>query len=95
MLRAIQFATRMGFDISGDTAEAIKSLAPELKSVSGERVFEEFKKAWTKGKADAETFVTLLWKLDVGKELFGDEFNPYIMKLSGIGMTTSRQLTKL
>jgi tRNA nucleotidyltransferase/poly(A) polymerase len=84
MLRAIQFATRMGFDISGETADAIKSLAPSLKSVSGERVFEEFKKAWTKGKADTETFVTLLWKLDVGSVLFGEEFNPYIMKLSGL-----------
>jgi len=84
MLRAVQFATRMGFDISGETAEAIKSLAPELKSVSGERIFDEFKKAWTKGKADAETFVTLLWKLDIGAELFGGDFNPYIMTLSNL-----------
>jgi tRNA nucleotidyltransferase/poly(A) polymerase len=81
MLRAIQFATRMGFDISGETAEAIRSLSSELASVSGERIFEEFKKAWTKGKADTETFVTLLWKLEVGEKLFGPEFNPFIIKL--------------
>lgn len=81
MLRAIQFATRMGFDISGETAEAIRSLSGELVSVSGERIFEEFKKAWTKGKADTETFITLLWKLEVGEKLFGSEFNPFIVKL--------------
>jgi tRNA nucleotidyltransferase/poly(A) polymerase len=82
MIRAIQFATRMGFDISGETAEAIKSNVSDLKSVSGERIFEEFKKAWTKGKADSEILVTLLWKLGIGEELFGSDFNPYIVKLS-------------
>jgi tRNA nucleotidyltransferase/poly(A) polymerase len=84
MLRAIQFATRMGFDITGETAEAIKSLASDLKSVSGERIFEELKKAWTKGKADTEVLVTLLWKLGIGEELFGSEFNPFIVKLQGL-----------
>jgi tRNA nucleotidyltransferase/poly(A) polymerase len=84
MLRALQFATRMGFDISGDTAEAIKELAPTLKTVPGERVFEEFKKAWTKGKADTETFVKLLWKLNIGETLFGEDFNPYIVKLPSL-----------
>jgi len=82
ILRALQFATRMGFDITGKTAEAIKELAPLLHNVSGERVFEEFKKAWTKGRADSETFVKLLWKLDIGFELFGNKFNPYVLDLS-------------
>ena len=42
MLRAIQFATRMGFDIEGETLVAIQTLKGKLKSVSGERFLEEF-----------------------------------------------------
>lgn len=82
MLRAIQFATRMGFDISGETLEAIKTLKGKLKSVSGERILEEFKKAWTKGNADAEVFIALLEKTGVGKLLFGNDFDPFPVKLN-------------
>jgi len=76
MLRAIQFATRMGFDIDGETLESIKALRNKLKSVSGERILEEFKKAWTKGNADAHVFIDLLDKTGVGKLLFGNDFSP-------------------
>lgn len=76
MLRAIQFATRMGFVIETETFMAIRKLAPMLKTVSGERILEEFKKAWTKGKADSEVFITLLETTGVGKLLFGEDFAP-------------------
>ena len=76
MLRAIQFATRMGFVIEPETFMAIHKLAPMLKTVSGERILEEFKKAWTKGKADSEVFITLLETTGVGKLLFGEDFAP-------------------
>jgi tRNA nucleotidyltransferase (CCA-adding enzyme) len=42
MLRAIQFATRMGFKIHNQTATAIRENLSLLKTVSGERVLEEF-----------------------------------------------------
>ena len=75
------FATRMGFDITGETEEAIRALAPKLKSVSGERIFEELKKAWTKGKADASVLIALLKKLNIGPTIFGADFNPIAVKL--------------
>jgi len=81
MLRAIQFATRMGFDIEGETLVAIQTLKGKLKSVSGERILEEFKKAWTKGNADSEVFIALLEKTGVGKLLFGADFAPQPVKL--------------
>ncbi len=81
MIRAVQFATRMGFDITGDTEEAIRKLAPKLKTVSGERIFEELKKAWTKGKADIPTLINLLKKLTIGEVVFGTNFNPIAVKL--------------
>ena len=84
MLRAIQFATRMGFDISGETLEAIKTLKGKLKSVSGERILEEFKKAWTKGNADPEVFIALLEKTGVGKLLFGNDFKPIAVDVDGL-----------
>jgi tRNA nucleotidyltransferase/poly(A) polymerase len=81
MLRAIQFATRMGFNIEGETLVAIQTLKGKLKSVSGERILEEFKKAWTKGNADSEVFIALLEKTGVGKLLFGADFDPQPLKL--------------
>ena len=84
MMRAIQFATRMGFNITGNTEESIKKLAPKLKSVSGERIFEELKKAWTKGKADTKVLIHLLDKLTIGKTLFGSTFDPIPATLSNL-----------
>lgn len=81
IFRGIQFATRMGFDITGETEEAIKKLAPKLKSVSGERIFEELKKAWTKGRTDIPTLIHLLKKLTIGEVVFGPDFNPIAVKL--------------
>jgi len=84
MIRAIQISSRLGFDISQETKDAIQKLAPKLKSVSGERIFEELKKAWTKGKADSKVLVNLLDKLTIGKTLFGNTFNPIPATLSNL-----------
>lgn len=84
MLRAIQFATRMRFGISGETLEAIKALKGKLKSVSGERILEEFKKAWTKGDADTRVLIGLLEKTGVGKLLFGNDFDPLSVDVDGL-----------
>jgi tRNA nucleotidyltransferase/poly(A) polymerase len=76
MLRAIQFATRFDFDIEHDTAEAIRKNLDKLKSVSGERVLLEFKKAWTKGTANSARFIKLLYETGIGESLFGFSFRP-------------------
>ena len=86
ILRALQFATRMKFDIDEETKEAIKELAPMLHpskgAVTGERILMEFEKAWTKGRADSQTFIRLLFELGIGEILFGKDFNPYVVKLN-------------
>lgn len=78
ILRAIQFATRFGFTIHPQTARAIKQSVAQgaLLSVAKERVLMEFEKAWTKGQADADTFIKLLHDLGIGVYLFGRSFRP-------------------
>lgn len=44
MLRAVRFATVLGFDIEHATWESIAGLAPKIKSVSIERIRDEFVK---------------------------------------------------
>ncbi|MFP3937944.1 MAG: CCA tRNA nucleotidyltransferase [Phycisphaerae bacterium] len=41
MIRAVRFAVRLGFSIEPSTAEGIRKYAANVKSVSGERIFEE------------------------------------------------------
>lgn len=49
MLRAIQFAARFGFDIEPETFNVIKQKAPEIRTISPERILEEFNKIIGKG----------------------------------------------
>ena len=44
LLRAVRFATVLGFDIEPDTWNAIKQTAPSIASVSAERIRDEFNK---------------------------------------------------
>jgi tRNA nucleotidyltransferase/poly(A) polymerase len=83
MLRALQFAVRFEFEIEPKTAEAIKKLSSQFKSISEERILGEFKKAWTKGKRNSEHFIKLLAELGVGETLFGPEFQPKPVQLQG------------
>jgi hypothetical protein len=80
MIRAIQFVSRMGFNLSFKTFHAISELAPKLKTVSGERIFEELKKAWLKGKGESNSaiLVDMLDKTGIGKLLFGQDFSPIV-----------------
>jgi tRNA nucleotidyltransferase/poly(A) polymerase len=82
ILRAIQFSSRLGFSISQETKDAIKELAPTLKTVSGERIFDELKKAWIKG--NSSTLVDLLNELTIGKVVFGNTFNPINVNLNSL-----------
>jgi poly(A) polymerase len=51
MLRAIRFAGRFGYTIEAKTFAAIKAHAPEIHSVSAERIHEELSKLLTEGAA--------------------------------------------
>ncbi len=44
MMRAVRFATQLGFDIEDETFEAIRRNAPRLEIVSGERIIVELNK---------------------------------------------------
>ncbi len=58
MLRAIRFATNLGFSIEGKSETAIRDLAPLLKEIPPARLFEEFLKLFMSGKS-AETYTRL------------------------------------
>jgi len=47
MLRAVRFATRLGFELETKTLEAIKKLAPETKKLSAERIQQELTMIFT------------------------------------------------
>lgn len=44
ILRAVRFAAQLDYDIDGKTLEAVKELAPNLSSISAERIREELQK---------------------------------------------------
>ena len=44
IIRALRFSSILGFEIDGETSDAVKKMGHLLKSVSGERVFIELKK---------------------------------------------------
>jgi tRNA nucleotidyltransferase/poly(A) polymerase len=81
ILRGLQQSARFGFNIEENTLKAMAELRNTLHSVSSERFYEEFKKAWTKGNADVFTFFDLLGKTGIGKEIFGEDFNPIPIKI--------------
>ncbi len=51
LLRAIRFAARLKFDIEAETWDAIRRLAPEVKTVAAERVRDELTRILTEGGA--------------------------------------------
>lgn len=82
ILRAVQFAVRFGFKIEPKTAAAMKQMKSKLTTVADERTLEEFSKAWIKG-ADPAHFIKLLDEFDIGKTLFGSDFDPVPIKFTG------------
>jgi poly(A) polymerase len=51
MLRAVRFAARFGYTIEPETFAAIQAHAPEIDSVSAERIHQELSKLLTEGAA--------------------------------------------
>lgn len=50
LLRAIRFAATLNFAIEPETLAAIKSLAPQIKRISAERIFAELTRIWTESQ---------------------------------------------
>jgi tRNA nucleotidyltransferase/poly(A) polymerase len=69
MLRAVQFASRFGFDIEPTTYHAIKTNAPRIREISPERILIEFDKIVKKG--DARKGAILLNKTGLMQYIFG------------------------
>jgi tRNA nucleotidyltransferase/poly(A) polymerase len=82
ILRSLQFAVRLNVDLSDDTKEAIIKLSDSLKTVSGERIFDELKKAWCKSKSPSNSLISLLTELNIGETLFGESFSPLAVELN-------------
>jgi len=81
MLRAIQFANRFGFGIEPETLKAIRDNVSLIDNITGERILEEFKKAFTKGSFESnDNFVKLLTETGLGKHIFGSDFNPIVVR---------------
>lgn len=89
MMRGLQFSARFGFSLAPDTLHAIINMCDMLKTVSGERILEEFKKAWLR-QVDDTTFINLLKLTKVGETLFGSNFQP--MKISPKGLRAESQV---
>jgi tRNA nucleotidyltransferase/poly(A) polymerase len=77
ILRVLQFANRFGFTIEAKTMEAIKKNVALLDNITGERILEEFKKAFTKGNSKGNMkFVEMLIDTGIGTHIFGTSFDP-------------------
>lgn len=85
MLRAIQFAVRFGFKLEPETLHAIRDNISLIDHITGERILEELKKAFTKGKSESnESIVELLSETGLGVHIFGRDFDPIkVIKVQG------------
>jgi len=68
LLRAVRFASRLGFDIEPATAEAIRLLAPRIKGISPERIAEELRLMLTAPTRNVAWI--LLWHMGLAEEIF-------------------------
>ena len=86
MLRAARFAARTGFVIDQDAIDAMKKMKDELirrEEVKGEPIATEFLKAWA-DNGDLETFWKILDTTGIAQMLFGDDIDPFIVKLPNL-----------
>ncbi len=77
LMRAVRFASVLGFRIEPKTAAAVKRLAPKIKSVSNERVRDELVKMFT--GPDPGRALTLLDKSGLLKEVL-----PEVAAMKGV-----------
>ena len=82
ILRAFRFASRYGHPLHKDTEKAIEkrkqlsnidSETGKIKRISAERIWEEFKKAWSQAK-DFNNYLNFFTKFEMWEEVFPDAF---------------------
>jgi tRNA nucleotidyltransferase/poly(A) polymerase len=64
-LRGIRFASRMGFEISPETIEAMKKHAPEISKVAPERITKELRKIAKAGGKQLADAIVLMDKVGI------------------------------
>jgi len=74
ILRGLQFASRLDFSIDEETFCEMKKLAGTVLTISGERIYEEFKKAFS--EVFCFSFIHMLMTTGIGNLLFGSNFYP-------------------
>lgn len=74
MLRAVQFASRFGFEIEPKTMQMIIDSAASIKKIASERILIELDKIVTKG--NSLIGVQLLSSTGLFKQIFGNEIKP-------------------
>ena len=62
ILRGVRFAAQLGFDISEDTKEGMRELAPTLRNISAERIQVELVKMLT---SDRPELLKMAWELKI------------------------------
>ena len=76
ILRGIQFASRFGFKIEHETMILMQNHADEIRTVSGERIFDELIKILQKD-GDTQIAMDLLHETDVDEALFDKKMLHY------------------
>ena len=71
ILRGVRFAAQLGFDISEDTKEGMRELAPTLRNISAERIQVELVKMLT---SDRPELLKMAWELKI-TQIFLPEFD--------------------
>lgn len=89
ILRALQFSSRLRFAIEPKTLAAIIENREDLLTITGERIFSEFKKAWT---GDVSLFIENITKTKIGETLFGASFAPIKLNTTSFEQTEKQLL---
>ena len=89
MLRAVRFATRFGFRLSGETADAVRTNAPSLCVVSRERVAAELTKMLL--HASRAEAIRQLVDLDLWPQVFPGVPEPSVESLATLGRLKNPQ----
>jgi len=72
ILRAMMFASRFNFNITSSTKALMSIYSKELKTISPERILEEFMKILNKG-GNLKTMINIMYETDIDLVLFGNK----------------------
>jgi len=74
ILRAMMFASRFNFTIVSSTKSLMSVYSKQLKTISPERILEEFMKILNKG-GNIKTMIDIMYETDIDLVLFGRKMN--------------------